>query len=725
MNKAGYCFVFILLLLNTVCFSGNSVDSLYRCYLNTSDTSRYTILTQAYKTAAETNSERALQIALELDSLYQNNNFYLPVDIVWTIANLYERSQQNSKATQLYSHALSMYKERHDTTARAIIANQLGYNLYVTGAYDQAIAVLLDNLKMCSTSPLQKYRTRTYTSLGFVYRAMRQFDLATDYFRKSHASSIKWNDLSYTHTALNEIGNIHTLQGNYDSAVDYQKRSIEIKKQLGDSLSLMYSYNDIAITFYYLEEYNTAIDYYIKSSAIARATGDSSVVIANLINMSSLYKTLNNIVKARQCIDQAEELASRLKSYPELREIYNSKSALLALEGDFEQAYLYHIAFFNIHDSLWGENVSKQINELQAKYESEKKEKEIELLSKDKIIREIELEQQNEKLKKQQIIIASFILGFFVILVFTILIIRQNKTIRKANRKLLEHQQEIMEKNEELKQQTEEIHTINDQLHFAYNQISEKNDEILDSIHYASSIQRALIPDITELGNFFSESFILYRPRDIVSGDFFWYRNTAIGSLVALADCTGHGVPGALMSMLGLTFLNEAVDNKNLSSPELILNFLRQKIISSLHQQGITGEQHDGMDISLISVSNDKKKLDFSGANNPLYILRNGSVIEYKADKMPVCYYERMADFSLTSIELHENDILYLFTDGYMDQFGGNKGKKLMVKPFRDLLASTSSNGLAIQKEKLEQHLAEWKKDYDQVDDITILGLKL
>ena len=267
----------------------------------------------------------------------------------------------------------------------------------------------------------------------------------------------------------------------------------------------------------------------------------------------------------------------------------------------------------------------------------------------------------------------------------------------------------------------------------AYTELERKNNlitaqkkEITDSIEYASRIQTAILPPPEYIGNLLPQQFIVYRPRDIVSGDFYWIaeKNNRIISIVA--DCTGHGVPGAFMSMLGVAFLNEIISRNAGITAGQILHELREQVIVSLHQTGKEGESQDGMDISLFILDKEKRSMQYAGANNSMIICRGDELIELKADKMPIGIHTKASEpFTNHVIELKEGDMLYAFTDGYPDQFGGLRGKKFMIKNFKKLLLDIRDKKVEEQKTILENTLDNWMANTTQVDDILIMGVRV
>lgn len=255
-------------------------------------------------------------------------------------------------------------------------------------------------------------------------------------------------------------------------------------------------------------------------------------------------------------------------------------------------------------------------------------------------------------------------------------------------------------------------------------QLSEKQKEIVDSIHYAKRIQSALLKDEEHLSPQLPEHFILFIPKDIISGDFYWALEKDHYWYVCAADCTGHGVPGAMMSMLGMAFLTEIAGVSTLPDPADILNELRYKIVKQLGQTGKSGENKDGMDISMIRINMQTKEVQWAGANNALYIVRNNELREIKANKQPIGYYEIMHPFSNHSIETQQGDMFYLFSDGYADQFGGSKGKKFKYKQLEELLVSISQKPAEEQKDTLRQAFLDWKGNTEQTDDVLVIGIR-
>ena len=278
---------------------------------------------------------------------------------------------------------------------------------------------------------------------------------------------------------------------------------------------------------------------------------------------------------------------------------------------------------------------------------------------------------------------------------------------------------EIEKRNHKIKKQHEDVLKQKDI-------ISKKNEEITADLRYSQRIQEAILPGDEFIREILPQHFIVNIPKNIVSGDFYWLEKTNNKVILAVADCTGHGVSGALMHMMGIIFLNEIVKKKQIKEPGEIMGELRNYIMSSLHQTGKFGETQDGMDLTLCTIDFDTYKLQFVGANNPLYIINNKGLTEIKGDRMPVginINYDK--PFTTHEIELQRGDTLYMFTDGYADQFGGLKGKKFRYKYFKELLIGINGSSLQKQKDIIEQTFYKWKGEHEKVDDVLIMGVKI
>jgi serine phosphatase RsbU (regulator of sigma subunit) len=340
------------------------------------------------------------------------------------------------------------------------------------------------------------------------------------------------------------------------------------------------------------------------------------------------------------------------------------------------------------------------------------------------------------RMLRNRYIWGSLILGLLIAISATV-------TARKISRR---YEKEIEWKNEELDKNYKELKILNEQVNeqkfeieqqrdFVIRQrdeISQINKQITDSINYAQQIQSAVLPPVTILNKHVPDNFILYKPKDIVSGDFYWFTSVEKYIAIVAADCTGHGVPGAFMSMLGVTLLNEIINNRKILQADLVLNELRNQIKIALGQTGNSGEQKDGMDISLIILNTESLQMQYSGAYNSLYLLRKPDnhpdlqFQEIKADHMPIGVHPKdNIPFTLHQIQLTRNDRIYLFSDGFVSQFGGTNNEKFKSKRFQDLLLSVQGTGIKNQNIILDKALIDWQGEAQQVDDILVIGFQV
>jgi len=322
--------------------------------------------------------------------------------------------------------------------------------------------------------------------------------------------------------------------------------------------------------------------------------------------------------------------------------------------------------------------------------------------------------------------IITGIVGFFTYFTTNRIVFKYESKIEVQNNELKSALTEINLKNKEIEYKNTELEYQKNIAEEQHRKISTQNKEITDSIQYAKRIQYATLPKKVISKDVIEDHFILFMPRNIVSGDFYWYHEFEECVVITAVDCTGHGVPGAFMSMLGITFLNEIVVEKGIREAGKILDELRKKIIHALGQESIEARTSDGMDMALSIIEKRTKKMQFAGAYNPLICLRNDELIEIKGDRMPVGIYEKKEGlFETHSIQLESKDSIYLFSDGYADQFGGSKDRKFLTKNFRRLLQEISTLPMNEQKRVLEITLRDWQGNLAQVDDILVIGFKV
>jgi serine phosphatase RsbU (regulator of sigma subunit) len=484
---------------------------------------------------------------------------------------------------------------------------------------------------------------------------------------------------------------VENMKQYFDSAIVYFNKGIVLAQSAGMHSDLGRIYGNMGDLFYVEKDFSSAAFYNSKSLEIHQRVNDSS-------SMNICFLNIGLCELATGHVKEALSKFMRVHNYNQRHEIKDVE--LIALPSlakayyqlnDFKQAYDYYEKYVALKEVLDKEAYSTSISNLQGNYSLEKAEANVAQLKQTNEIQEL-------KNKKNSYFIFVLIAIAIAVIIVAGLLFRQNK-IR---------------------------HLSNVQLQEQNNIIAEKKQEIDNSIQYAKGIQLAFLPDKQELDNRFADNFIYYKPKDVVSGDFYWFSKVEDDFYCIAADCTGHGVPGALMSIIGVDKIVQAVFEKKLSLPGDILAYLNKEIKQVLKQYNDASKQMDGMDIAILKFNKNSDTVEYAGANRPLYLIRDNVLTEYKADKTAIAGFTPVDQtFKTTGISLQKNDSLYIFTDGYADQFGGNEGKKMMTKNLKELLVSISDMKADDKYREVEKTFLDWKGPHEQVDDVLIIGIKI
>lgn len=707
-------------------------------------------------------SKKSLSLARSIKNKKQEANALVD------LGRLQRQFGQSDSALYYIMRALQIQLGEKEMGDAAVAYNYLGQVYFDLGDYNNSIKCHQREVAIKDSLNDLNSLAYAYYNLGRIYRTQGSFQLALEQYQKSLATFEKIKNLTNVAKICNEIGLVYgnlsrsTLaikdnESNYLKGLEFHERALKIFQDENDKFYTAISLNNIANSYSrlagnklvarfgeqwedslfklpsseILSIYQKTIEYYNKSLAIFEEI-DNKGEIANVnINLGSHFGYARDWKKAKDHLNKGLKIAKDLNSSYDIAIAYFHLGEVNYLQGDVEQAEYYFIESnrifeelgvkdYLIHtynklariyekkgdlikalnftrqynylkDEIFSEKNQKIITEMQTKYETEKKEQEIKLLSNEKAL-------QKSVIQRQRLMIVLTVGGLLVILGFAGLLINMIRQKQKAN-KILEEKNEL---------------------------ISHQKQEITDSIRYASRIQGAILPSSTDLAESLKDHFVLFLPRDIVSGDFYWFSKSGNKMVLVAADCTGHGVPGAFMSMLGVSFLYEIVNKEGVMQPAEILNMLRSLIKQTLSQTGKQNEQKDGMDISLSVLDLTNMKLEWAGAYNPLYLIRNGELIEYKADKMPVAIHinDHMS-FTNHEIDLQPGDSFYMFSDGFPDQFGGADGRKFMSKRFKQLLVDINPKTMEEQKEILLQEHLVWRTGYEQIDDVIVFGVRV
>lgn len=530
-----------------------------------------------------------------------------------------------------------------------------------------------------------------YRNLGWIYHNKGNLKMAMEYHRKSLSMNLELKRKNESSQNYNDMGIIFIHTKQYDSAVVALDRSLKLQKELGNKEGMVSSYGNLAIAYDDMNMPEKAMECMVMAVKLAEETGVKQHIAAAYCNLGSFYAKNKRYDEAIEMLEKSLKYAREINFLASIKDIYRNLAATHASKKDFAKSYTYQEMLVRLKDTIYNNNNSRQVNEMTAKYESEKKEILISSLEKDKKLLDEKFEQERN---------FKIYLSIFCLLIAgsSFILYRGNLQKKKANAALSN----------------------------AYKEIEVKNRDITDSITYSKRIQEATLPPKELKHKLFPDAFVLFKPKDIVSGDFYWYAEKNGKRLIAACDCTGHGVPGALMSMIGNNILNQIVNEKDITAPAEILNHLHREIRKSLKQEE-HAESRDGMDIAL-AVFENEYQLSFAGAQRPLWIIRNEGtdVEEIKGNKFSIggLQTEENREFTEHKITLAKGDSVYLFSDGYVDQFGGEAGKKFMTRNLRLLLMTIHKEPMPLQEKALNNAFIKHQGETEQMDDVLVIGIK-
>lgn len=521
--------------------------------------------------------------------------------------------------------------------------------------------------------------------------------------------------------ALNAQASVYYYKKDNKKAARYFEKELSILEKLGNVNELADSYFNLATLYFSINKMKDAAEYYEKSLDLVRKKGDKEMELQLLERLALTYEKLEKYKQAFGFYQQYVNINEEKKTQQVENEFFTLRSKISEEKAQSEQLIKKKEKEIKQKSKeikqKEKELVVTQVAKDSLSKDVEKKSEKITSLHIDNIQKQFTIQEKEKQVAEQRRMIYKIVAGLAILVLFFALLYSQYKAKIKANRLLEQKNAEIMQQKEEIEAQRDEIEAQRDF-------ISRQNQDIKDSIHYAKQIQTALMPEFKFSNKVLKDSFLWFNPRDIVSGDFYWCTESDTHMVVAAADCTGHGVPGAFMSMLGMAYLDEVVIKGKEYRPNKIIDAIRDGIIKSLKQHGLANQSKDGMDITVVSVDLQKKTIQYSGANNPIYVMRNDELIEYKGDRMPASVYPKMEPFTMHEFDIVPGMWVYMFSDGFADQFGGPDGGKFKYKPFKRLLESNHKMKADVQRSIIEQTFNEWKSNNYQVDDNLVLGLK-
>jgi tetratricopeptide (TPR) repeat protein len=659
--------------------------------------------------------ERALKISEETGDKAKITSCYVNIGIIYHDQGSY------NKAIEYYLKSLETAKEIGFKKGLSWSYNQLGIAYFDQGSYEKSIESYLQALKIHEELGNKSNMSACYTNIGLVHLAQGSYDKAIEYFQKALTIYEELGSKRGISICYLNMGSVFQKQGSNNKAIEYYNKALKLFEEIGNKRGISNSNLGLGEIHLIQGSFDKATEYYLKALKIYEELGDkmgiaqAGVSIANL-NISladSVAKTRDQRLKyLNQAVSYGNKSivnAEEMKLLPTMKEAANTLMTVYNKLGNYKKAIEFAEILIAAQDSIFTKDKTRAIQEMSTKYETEKKQQQIEL-------QESQLTTKDARIKQQKTFRNALIGGLSAIVLIVIVVASAYRQKQKDNKKIMEQNEKILQTNEELKQLNET--TIR------------QKDEIITSILYAQRIQSAILPPETYISELLNENFILYKPKEIVSGDFYWIKQVKHYIILVSADCTGHGVPGAFMSMLGISCLNEIVQRRELTRANQILNELRKEIKHSLRQSGKKEETRDGIDIALCVIDSKKNIMQYSGAHNPLYIIskNNGESVfkEIKADPMPVgVHISSDKSFTNHEIQLEIGDTFYIFSDGFVDQIGGDRNHRFTNEKFKKLLLDIHDQPMHEQKEILEQTLKDWMGVHAQRDDILVIGARV
>lgn len=645
-----------------------------------------------YKDAVS-NYERSLRIRQDIND---------EVGVASSLNNLglvYKNQGDLDRALAYYQNAYKIFEQIKDRVGFANALNNIGIIYRNNGNRERALLSFVEALKVFQEIGNKVGEANTLNNIGNIYYQQEKFEQALELYTSSHLISEALGNKNSMAGELSNIGGVHLILGNKEKALEFTEKALDLQTEIGNDKGQISTLNNLGA--YFLEEMdlNRSLSYFTRAEKIERRIGDHSYSTITLSSIGEIYSLKDEPQEGLRYLKKALKEARNYGSTEDIIKVYASLSDAYADAGDFKLSYDYQQLAVDVRDSLDRVVNARDLAEMQTRFETEQKQREIELLGKEK-------EVQDLKMTKQIVIRNTVMVISVFALLMLALIYTRYRTKKKAN-------EALDRKNREIEQQKKTV--------------EEKNTEITSSIEYAKRIQDAMMPSMAEIHTTLPDSFVFYRPKEIVSGDFYWYAKDDDRSYIAAVDCTGHGVPGAFMSMIGNDHLNQIVNVEHCRMPDQILNRLHHEIQVTLKQKHGVTDIHDGMDIALCVINHKQKKLYFSSANRYLYQVRNKELTEIKGDHFNIggIMHEDVRHYDLHEIDLQKGDAFYIFSDGVSDQFGGERGKKFGYLRLKEMLLSMHDRPMEKQRDLYEKTITEWMGDDDQIDDLLLIGIRV
>lgn len=599
------------------------------------------------------------------------------------------------EALSYFFQSQQLHNSIGNEMGEAVVLNNIGAIYENQGDIPKALEFYYRSLEIKERKNNREGIAGSLNNIGLIYSSLGDDDNALKAFERCLKFEKELKDKEGEARVYYNIGYIYTRQKNYSKAQEYIQRSLKLFRELNDPIGISYNLRNLGETYETQGKIDLAYTNYAESLKLRRKVDDKKGMSSSLYNLANLEFKRNNFDESKKYALESYAIASEL-GYPDvMRNASGQLYLLYKRDGDYRRALDFLEMSKKMNDSIYNIESKNKSTRNQLNYQFSRKEDRIREQQEKK-----ELIFKNQA-KNQRIIIVFSLAIIVFTLVFLYVLYRRFK--------VSQHQRRLIALKELETQRQKDL-------------VEQKNHEILDSIQYARRIQSAILPSTEFITNLVPHSFVVYQPKDIVAGDFYWFDRIDNKLFFACADCTGHGVPGALVSVVCHNALNRSIREFKLRKSGEILDKTREIVIDELCRSD--KEVRDGMDISIGVLDLDTHLLYWSGANNPIWIIRNGEIMEWKANKQPIGYYYNMENFTTHEIQLQRNDLLYCFSDGYQDQFGGESGKKYKITRLREQLLSIHQLDMHVQHELLVNNLTKWMGETEQVDDVCIVGIR-
>lgn len=691
MKRTG---IFLLLLLS-IAATAKNVDSLLQvAYGKGHDTARIKALIRLSDLARRENAALALSYSAHAVALADSSGKYKSwrAKAAFTHGVVLTGNGQFDSAIVYLEDALAAFKTLKDNYFISSCENGLG-NIYgETGNFSKALSCYLDALAIANQLNDPRKQSIIMGNIANTYTNMDDGPNAIKYFTQSIAIKEKLGDKKGLMTTQNNLGQLYFDMGRFEESNAMVKKNALLLPKYGDSNDSSYFFMLRGKLADNERNYPEALKYFFATQKLNEANGDESSIATVNVLIGLVYLAQRDTVTANIYIEKGVAHLRAMNSLPIIEDTYEAIADRYSYIGMPMKSYELLKQLLIFQDTLHSKEISDLIAEKESVYLKEKNKHEIDNLKKNAEIDALAI-------SRTKFLVAFLVAAILIVLFGIIFMLRRNRLKQLANDKLEKQNAEI---------------TL-------------QKKSITDSINYAKKIQDSILPPESQIKRVLPNSFILYEPKDVVSGDFYWLDSRDNLSIFAAVDCTGHGVPGALMSVVGFNLLNQAVNEMGLTKPSDIIHHLDYGVNKLLRQSDGGDTVKDGMDLALCSYDSSTRKLQFAGVFNPAYIISNGEFIQLKPDKFPIgINADGVTDtYTNNEFQLEKGDMIYLFTDGYADQFGGPIGKKYKYNRFRDLLMKIHSLSCQEQMQILKKEFIDWKGGLEQVDDILVIGVRV